>query len=118
VFWIGHVLLGVAVPVAMLVFWRRTPKVIGAAGLLIAALFITVRVNIVVPGLVIPELRGLESAFTDQRLTFSYVPSATEFLVSIFVAALGVALFFVGYRLLPITGFRESQERVVAARST
>jgi molybdopterin-containing oxidoreductase family membrane subunit len=102
VFWIGHVLLGIVVPVLLLVLWPRVPKVVGAAGLLIAALFIAVRVNIVVPALVIPEIQGLERAFTDQRLTFAYVPSLTELLVSGFVAALGVALFFLGYRLLPI----------------
>jgi molybdopterin-containing oxidoreductase family membrane subunit len=103
VFWIGHLGLGVLVPIAMLLIWPRAPKVVGAAGFLIAALFIAVRANIVVPGQVIPELHGLERAFTDQRLTFAYAPSSTELLVSVFVAAFGVAAFFVGYWLLPLT---------------
>ncbi len=87
----------------MLALFPRTPKVVGAAGLLIAATFISVRANIVVPGLVLPELRGLERAYTDPRLTFTYVPSTFEFLVGLFVVAFGVALFFIGYWLLPIT---------------
>ncbi|MBI3977310.1 MAG: polysulfide reductase NrfD, partial [Chloroflexi bacterium] len=103
VFWIGHVLLGVGVPVLLLALWPRLPRVVGAAGFMIAALFITVRANIVVPGLVVPELQGLERAFTDQRLHFNYFPSAHELLVSVFVAAFGIGLFFVGYWLLPIT---------------
>jgi|DewCreStandDraft_5_1066085.scaffolds.fasta_scaffold01429_21 molybdopterin-containing oxidoreductase family membrane subunit len=104
VFWIGHLLLGAAVPIALLVLWPRNPKVAGLAGLLIAALFISVRANIVIPGLALPELHGLERAFTDARLRFDYIPSLTEYLVSIsiFVTALGVAIFFLGYRLLLI----------------
>jgi len=104
VFWIGHVLLGVGVPVVLLTLWPRAPKVVGAAGLLIAATFITVRINLVVPGQVIPELHGLERAFSDLRLNFNYAPSAMEFLVGLFVVAVGIALFYLGYRLLPLTG--------------
>ncbi len=110
VFWIGHLGLGVVVPILMLLLWPGSPRVVGAAGLLIAALFIAVRVNIVVPGQVIPELAGLERAFTDQRLTFAYAPSSTELLVSVFVMALGVAVFFIGTWLLPLT--RGTHERV------
>jgi molybdopterin-containing oxidoreductase family membrane subunit len=94
----------------MLALWPRAPKVVGAAGLLIAGLFIAVRANIVVPGQVIPELHGLEVAFTDPRLAFNYVPSLTELLVSVFVAALGIAIFFVGYWLLPIARGAEERE--------
>lgn len=103
VFWIGAVVLGTAVPILMLAFWPKTPKIVGAAGLMIATFFIAVRLNIVIPGLVRPELEGLERAFVDQRLTFTYFPSMTEFLVGIFVVSFGIALFFVGYWLLPIT---------------
>ncbi len=106
-FWIGHLLLGIIVPLVMLAIWPKLPKVVGAAGLLIAATFITVRVNIVVPGLIIPEIAGLERAFSDQRLNFNYFPSTTEFLVSIFAAAFAVALFFIGYWLLPLTSVTE-----------
>lgn len=102
VFWIGHLALGSALPIALLALFPRSPKIVGAAGGIIAALFITVRTNIVVPGLVIPELRGLERAYTDARLTFSYMPSLLEYQVALFVATLGVALFFLGYWLLPL----------------
>jgi molybdopterin-containing oxidoreductase family membrane subunit len=103
VFWFGHVLFGVAVPLAMLLIWPRRPKVVGAAGFLIASLFIAVRANIVIPGQVIPELAGLERAFTDQRLTFAYMPSTVELLVGVFVLAFGTAVFFIGTWLLPLT---------------
>ncbi|MFN8523913.1 MAG: NrfD/PsrC family molybdoenzyme membrane anchor subunit [Chloroflexota bacterium] len=103
VFWIGHLALGAAVPILLLALFPRTPKIVGAAGLLIAATFITVRLNIVVPGLVHPELVGLERAYTDLRLTFAYIPSMMEFLVGLFVVAFGVGLFLLGRWLLPLT---------------
>ena len=115
VFWIGHLALGVVLPILMLVLWPRVPTVVGAAGFLIATLFITVRANIVVPGQVIPELQGLERAFSDERLTFAYAPSQTELLVGVFVAALGVAIFFAGYRLLPLTRGAAASEGLGAA---
>ena len=103
VFWIGHLVLGAALPIALLALFPRAPKIVGLAGLLIAASFITVRLNIVVPGLVHPELVGLERAYTDLRLTFAYVPSQMEFLVGLFVVAFGVGLFLLGRWLLPLT---------------
>lgn len=108
-FWIGRVALGVIVPIVMLSMAPRAPKIVGAAGFLIAAMFIAVRVNIVIPGLVIPELAGLERAFTDQRLNFAYIPSLMEFLVSIFVGAAAAAAFFVGKWVLPL--FQIAPER-------
>lgn len=103
VFWIGHLALGAALPILLLVLFPHRPKIVGLAGLLIAAMFISVRLNIVVPGLVHPELVGLERAYTDLRLTFSYVPSQMEFLVGLFVVAFGVGLFLLARWLLPLT---------------
>ena len=102
VFWIGHLALGIVLPIILLAAFPRSPRIAGAAGGIIAAFFITVRANIVVPGLVIPELHGLERAYTDLRLTFNYAPSLLEYQVSVFVAAFGVGLFFLGYWLLPL----------------
>jgi Ni/Fe-hydrogenase subunit HybB-like protein len=62
-----------------------------------------------------PELQGLEAAYADQRLNFHYVPSTTEWLVSLFVVAFGIALFFIGYWLLPLT--RHAGEPTPAAAS-
>ena len=102
-FWIGNLLLGMAVPIALLALFPRSPKVVGIAGFLAAAMFFTVRANIVIPGLTRPELIGLECAYSDLRLTFAYVPSSMEMLVSLFVIAMGVGLFFLGHWLLPLT---------------
>ncbi|HWQ29272.1 MAG TPA: hypothetical protein VNN12_09645, partial [Dehalococcoidia bacterium] len=70
--------------------------------------FIAVRLNVVIPGLIVPELEGLDRAFVDHRLSFEYFPSVLEWLVLVFVASVGVALFYIGSRLLPLAA-REEQ---------
>jgi molybdopterin-containing oxidoreductase family membrane subunit len=108
VFWIVHVGLGTLVPVALLWFKGRAPAAIGAAGLLVAATFMSVRLNIVIPAQTEPSLRGLERAFSGARLIFQYLPTLHEWLVSLFVLSCGVGIFWLGYRLLPLFEMKEA----------
>jgi Ni/Fe-hydrogenase subunit HybB-like protein len=103
VFWIFHILLGTLIPVYLLLRHRNNPKAVGWACALIATTFMAVRLNIVVPGLIEPQLQGLQNSYQDARLLFEYVPSIMEWQVSIFIVALGFGLFYAGSRLLPIT---------------
>ena len=73
------------------------------ASALIAATFMSVRLNIVIPALAIPELKGLESAFIEKRLEFSYVPSLNEWQVALFIVTLAVGLFYIGMKVLPLS---------------
>ncbi len=109
VFWILHVLLGVIVPATLLFLRPRSLTWVGAAAFLIATTFISVRLNIVIPGLVVPELEGLRTAFQDSYLTFEYFPSVMEWLLVFFVGAVVLGLFFAGYRALPLVR-REAEE--------
>jgi protein NrfD len=102
VFWILHVLLGTLIPLYLLIFRSRTPWAIGLAGILIAVTFVAVRLNIVIPALTDPNLLALETSFTDDRLRFSYLPSLFEWEVIAGVVAMGIALFYLGTRYLPI----------------
>ncbi len=105
VFWLVYVLLGVAVPLVLLTRRDVVARGIGAA--LVAVTFFAVRLDLVIPGLVSPELQGLERAYLDPiggRLTYSYLPNLLEWQVTIGVVALGVALFYLGYRFLPLVG--------------
>jgi molybdopterin-containing oxidoreductase family membrane subunit len=74
---------------------------VSAAGLLIAAGFLGVRLNIVVPGLAAEEIRGLSTAFASARMTTHYVPSASEWLLTFGVVGLGLLLFGLGEWLMP-----------------
>jgi protein NrfD len=104
VFWIIHLLLGVIVPIALLAF-GRSPWLKGLAAGLVALTFFAIRLNLVIPGLITPELQGLQSAYLDpigNRLSYVYTPSLFEWQVTIGVVALGVALFYLGYTFLPL----------------
>jgi molybdopterin-containing oxidoreductase family membrane subunit len=102
VFWVVHLALGSAVPVALLL-WRPAARwAAGLAGALVAVTFLAVRLNLVIPGQVTPALEGLREAYVDQRLRFEYVPSLYEWSVVAGVLALGMLAFAVGTRALPI----------------
>jgi protein NrfD len=101
-FWIIHLGVGAVLPIAILATRRQQPQWAGVGAFLIAATFISVRLNIIIPGLAYPELQGLERAYVGSRLSFQYFPSLMEWQVSMFVAAMGVALFALGLRFLPI----------------
>ena len=102
VFWGVHVGLGVIVPTLILILRGKSPVWTGWAGLLIAITFITVRLNIVIPGLAVPELQGLTNAFAGPGLTFDYLPTLTEWLVLAWSVSAGLLVFLIGYRVLPI----------------
>ncbi len=103
VFWFVHILAGAAIPLALLLTRPRSALWVGLGEALIAVTFIAVRLNVVIPGLIVPELEGLDRAYVDHRLSFEYFPSALEWLVLAFVVSVGVALAYAGGRLLPLT---------------
>jgi len=103
VFWIVHILLGVVVPVVILLVKSRKPKWIGFASLFVVFTFLGVRLNIVIPGLVTAKIPGEAAAFFSKRLLYSYTPSLQEWLVGLFIVALGIALFYLADKYLKLT---------------
>ncbi|HZP97397.1 MAG TPA: NrfD/PsrC family molybdoenzyme membrane anchor subunit [Candidatus Limnocylindria bacterium] len=102
VFWGWQIGIGTLVPLALLAFpTRKDPRWVSFAGLLIAAGFLGVRLNIVVPGLAAEELKGIAQAVSSPRFTTSYFPSLTEWLLVVGIAGFGLLLFGVGELLLP-----------------
>ena len=94
----------------------RSPVLTGVAAALVAVTFFAVRLNLVIPGLITPELRGLEQAYSDpigNRLTFAYLPTWFEWQVLLGVVAFGVALWYVVIRLFPQVLPRPSQSSEV-----
>jgi protein NrfD len=113
VFWVVHLLLGVIVPVYLLGF-RKTPVAQGAGAALVAITFFAIRLNLVIPGQITPELQGLQNAYLDpigNRLAYTYLPTVFEWQVTVGVVALGVALFYLGYRFLPLVRVSEAETR-------
>jgi len=109
-FWLVHLALGSLLPILLLVLRPRSIGWVGLACFLIATTFLAVRIDIVVPGQLIPEIRGLETAYQEAGLSFQYVPSSGEWLVGLFVLSLAVLLFAIGYSNLPLTDKTREEE--------
>jgi protein NrfD len=97
VFWIVHLLLGGLVPLVLLI--ARRPRAWIGAVLLVAVTFISARLNVLVPGQAVSEIHGLQEAFQHERLTYVYHATVMEYLVGLFLLAVGAAVFFVGERI-------------------
>jgi len=101
-FWIFHILLGSAIPIVLLAFLPNSCLAMCFAGALTATTFLAVRLSIVIPAQLTPALSGLKEAYRDHRLSFEYIPSLMEWSVVAFVVAIGIGLFYLGERLLPL----------------
>ncbi len=101
-FWIAHILIGVIIPGFLLIVKPKSPFAVALAGLLIAASFLAVRLNIVIPGMLDPEIKGIAEAWVHSKLTFSYLPSVMEWQVLFFILSVVMAIFMIGKTILPI----------------
>ncbi len=108
VFWIGHLLLGVLIP--MLFFGTSRKALWVWAAFLVGVGFGAARMCILVPGQVTGQIPGLQQAFQDARLTYTYHPTSMEYLVGAFMLALGMAIFYVGMRLAQTLAARSEQK--------
>jgi protein NrfD len=108
VFWILHVLLGIVIP--LLLFGTSQKGLWAVAAFLVTVGFAAARMCILVPGQVSGQIPGLQQAFQDARLTYSYHPTSMEYLVGFFMVALGMAIFYVGMRLSNTLGSRSQQQ--------
>jgi molybdopterin-containing oxidoreductase family membrane subunit len=94
VFWIIHLLLGGMLPLALLATRSSTAWVVAAV--LVAVTFVSTRLNVLVPGQAVGEIRGLQDAFQHDRLNYIYHATAMEYFVGLFLVAVGVAVFYIG----------------------
>lgn len=101
-FWIVHFAIGSLVPLALLTFFYRNPKAVAWACFLIFITFISVRYNFIIPDLAVYKMEGLEAVFKHPRLSTEYAPNLNEWLVSIWIMSLGLLVFLLGTRYLPI----------------
>ncbi len=104
VFWFGQIGLATIVPLFLLTLpgLRNSRFWLGFAGLSSAIGLVAVRLNLIVPGFVIPMLEGMDKAFIEPRLSYFYSPSMWEWLLSLGLISLGVLVFFNGLDYLPL----------------
>jgi protein NrfD len=102
VYWVFHIGLGVIVPIGLLLSKTQTARRIGVAAGLLIVTFIAVPLNIVIP----PQLaiesveKGLIIAYQGPGLSTSYLPTLSEWLITLFALAFGFLVFVIGYNLL------------------
>jgi len=107
VFWVFQVLLVTLIPCAMYYFGRKSPKIIGAASFMVAFSFLAVRLDIIIPAYVAPQIQGLTFPNLGPNYSYTYFPNLFEWQVLAFVAAMGVILLLLGYRILPLINNRD-----------
>jgi len=98
VFWGVHLAVGSAVPLALLALAPRNRSSLLASGLLVVGTYLSVRVNIVIPGLSVPQIDGLEHAYIEPGLGYAYTPTLMEWLVALFAVCLAILIFNLGNR--------------------
>lgn len=101
VFWLVHVLAGLAVPLVLLTGWGKKPWALVTAGSLVAITAFAMKLNFVVPALTVPEFEGLRLAFTGPGLSFTYFPTLTEWLLGVGAVAFGGLVFLLLDQFIP-----------------
>ncbi len=94
VFWIVHLLFGAIVPIALLATRRKVLWMAGGA--LTAIAFVSARLNILIPGQTLSEIKGLNEAFYHERLVFDYKATWEEYLVALFLVAAAATFYYLG----------------------
>lgn len=97
VFWIVHLGIGGILPFVLLL--SKRPGAWIFAGLLVAVTFISTRLNVLVPGQAVGEIKGLQEAFHHPRLDYTYHATAMEYLVGLFLVGVGMTVYFIGRRI-------------------
>ena len=105
VFWLVHLLAGVAIPAVLLLRRPRSAGWVALGAGLVAVTLVAVRLNVVVPGLAVPQIEGLDRAFQEEGLTLSYFPALVEWLVALFAGALFLGVLGAWHLLVPIRFF-------------
>ncbi|MCQ4448857.1 MAG: polysulfide reductase NrfD, partial [Sulfolobales archaeon] len=103
VFWIFEVLLGFIVPGILLSNrFRDRPVIVGIGAAFAGIFYLAVRLVEVIPAFTVPEIPGLQSAYIDPKLIYTYTPNIHEWEVVMFMVAFGIGLLYLGYRILPL----------------
>lgn len=104
IFWLGQIGLAWLLPLVLtgLPATRRSRAWLGLAGAAVVGGIVAVRLNLVIPAYLYPQLPGLDEALVSPRAAYEYFPSAVEWVSSFGLLALFLLLFIGAWRLLPM----------------
>jgi Ni/Fe-hydrogenase subunit HybB-like protein len=112
-FWLVHLVIGSIIPAYLLIRYPESSRMVATACFLIIITFLAVRWNYLIPDMAVYKLEGLQNTFFHQRLRTEYVPNLNEWLVSIWVISLGLLVFLLGTRWLPVIQAGRGEEEHV-----
>jgi len=103
-FWILQILIGSLIPIFFLVQpkFARHNGWAGWMGLLMLIGYAVARALIIFPGLTVPELDLLTTAFSGPHLSFDYFPSLMEWAVTAGTVGLAILGYLLGIDYLPL----------------
>jgi len=103
-FWILQILIGSLIPIFFLVQpkFARHNGWAGWMGLLMLVGYAVARALIIFPGLTVPELDLLTTAFSGPHLSFDYFPSLMEWAVTAGTVGLAILGYLLGIDYLPL----------------
>jgi len=104
VFWIGQLGLAWAIPL-FITTWKKTRDSafwLGIAGGSIVLGIIAVRLNLVIPAYLHPQLPGLDEALTNSRSAYEYFPSGIEWISTLGISSLLILAFIIAWHHLPV----------------
>ena len=101
VFWVMHVGLGILLPLILLISWPKVKSAIGVAAALVVTMLAGIPYILIVPAQSF-GLIAFTNAFTGAGLTADYAPTTLEWQVLVFALGLGITIFLVALRFLPI----------------
>ncbi len=110
VFWVVHLFLGGLISLVLLGTAR--PRYWAFAALLVAITFVSARLNVLVPGQAIGEIQGLQEAFHHERLKYIYHATLMEYLVGLFLLAVGLAIFYIGQKISHTVDMKTRKGRI------
>jgi len=101
-FWIVQLLLGAIVPIFLFFKYKHSVKAMLAAAVMVVVGILAVRFNIVVPTQLIPPFESMPGSY--------YMPNALEIMASAGVISLGLLLYTLGVKYLPVDMSKEQLE--------
>jgi len=104
VFWFGQLGLAWFLPLLLTTLrkTRDSAMWLGIAGGSVVVGIVAVRLNLVIPAFLQPQLPGLDVALTNPRSAYTYFPSGIEWISSLGVIALLTLAFIAAWHLLPV----------------
>lgn len=111
VFWLGHVALGIVLPLILLAS-AKTASRVGSGALVLTLTFSAARWFFLIPVQSVEPLPGLTEAFHHPRLSYAYSASSSEWLAVLFLFSLCLVTLLIGPRIVPALFNKQGEHHV------